>query len=152
VSTEGHIGLAPGGAQVGDLITVLLGCPSPMILRAKNNYYQVVGETYCDGIMDGEAILGLLPDHYQVVRRMEPSTGGLAWACMDCRNGNIQLEDPRLGLMPQGWQTVRYTETEEMYYQRFVHESENGMTFSDPRLTPNALKERGINLLVFDLV
>jgi hypothetical protein len=56
-----YIGLAPKPAQVGDLICILFGCTVPVVLRRCEDekgaaYFQLVGESYVHGIMDGEAV------------------------------------------------------------------------------------------------
>lgn len=52
-------GLAPGGTKVGDLICILHGCSVPVILREhvtlEDHYYEVIGESFIYGMMDGEA-------------------------------------------------------------------------------------------------
>ena len=57
---KGLIGLAPMAAQVGDIIVILYGCTVPVVLRPKEeieqSVFQLVGECYVHGIMDGEAI------------------------------------------------------------------------------------------------
>ncbi|POS72463.1 hypothetical protein DHEL01_v209143 [Diaporthe helianthi] len=40
----------------GDLVAIILGCTSPIILRPSGDFYQVVGEAYFLGLMDGEGI------------------------------------------------------------------------------------------------
>lgn len=53
----GHLGLAPLGTQVGDVLCVLLGCGIPIVLRPTvDNTYEVVGGCYAHGLMNGEAI------------------------------------------------------------------------------------------------
>ena len=61
-------GLGPRGTQLGDLICVLFGCSVPVILRpqldssgSKIMHYEIVGESYIYGMMDGEAISKILP-------------------------------------------------------------------------------------------
>ena len=56
-------GLGPKGTQVGDLICILYGCSVPVILRPERDpfsheikHYEIVGESYIYGMMDGEAI------------------------------------------------------------------------------------------------
>lgn len=49
-------GLAPQLAEVGDRIVVLLGCNFPVVLRKVDSYWELIGEIYVDGIMDGEAM------------------------------------------------------------------------------------------------
>ncbi|XWW92546.1 hypothetical protein V2A60_000469 [Cordyceps javanica] len=55
-----HVGMGPGGMQVGDAVVVLKGLTMPLVLRcgegAGEEEWTVVGEAYCDGFMDGEAL------------------------------------------------------------------------------------------------
>jgi hypothetical protein len=57
----GHIGTGPCRVRKGDRICVLLGCSIPLILRPREGQpsYQVVGECYLHGFMDGEVLKGL---------------------------------------------------------------------------------------------
>ena len=61
-------GLGPRGTQLGDLICILFGCSVPVILRPQMDssgsdimHYEIVGESYIYGMMDGEAISKFLP-------------------------------------------------------------------------------------------
>jgi hypothetical protein len=56
-TNEGHIGMVPCRAQKGDQIWVLLGCSIPLILRRWENKvsFQVIGECYLHGYMNGKA-------------------------------------------------------------------------------------------------
>ncbi|UPK92568.1 hypothetical protein LCI18_003503 [Fusarium solani-melongenae] len=59
---HGHLGLCPAGSQPGDIISVLLGCDAPLALRPHEaGGYEIIGQCYVSGFMDGEAILGELP-------------------------------------------------------------------------------------------
>lgn len=54
-------GLAPMAAQVDDVIVILYGCNVPVVLRPNRDlygstWYQLVGECYVHGLMDGEAV------------------------------------------------------------------------------------------------
>ena len=68
-SYEGSLfGLGPRGTQLGDLICILFGCSVPVILRPQMEssgsdimHYEIVGESYIYGMMDGEAISKFLP-------------------------------------------------------------------------------------------
>ncbi|KAH8769127.1 hypothetical protein F5883DRAFT_458870 [Diaporthe sp. PMI_573] len=40
----------------GDLVAIVLGCTTPIILRPSDRFYQIVGEAYFLGLMDGEGI------------------------------------------------------------------------------------------------
>jgi len=57
VTTEGrYLGLAPDAVQKGDVIAIVYGCNFPVVLRKCGEFYLVIGESYIDGIMDGELI------------------------------------------------------------------------------------------------
>ena len=47
--------------RIGDMVCVLLGAKAPMILRevSSNPTYELIGPTYINGIMHGEAIARL---------------------------------------------------------------------------------------------
>jgi hypothetical protein len=55
------VGLIPQNARVGDRICILYGCSVPVVLRKhivpdEGYYWQLVGDAYVHGVMDGEAI------------------------------------------------------------------------------------------------
>jgi hypothetical protein len=55
ISHSGYVGLAPGKSEPGDSIYIVLGANIPFVFREhSNNRYQLIGEAYVDGIMDGE--------------------------------------------------------------------------------------------------
>jgi hypothetical protein len=60
-TNKGHIGMAPCRVRKGDRICVLFGCSIPMILRQRGDgsSYEVIGECYLHGFMNGEALEGL---------------------------------------------------------------------------------------------
>ena len=43
-----------GAASPGDVIAVIAGCETPMILRQENDYYRVIGECFVMGLMCSE--------------------------------------------------------------------------------------------------
>ena len=53
---KGFIGQGPATSTNGDIVCILLGCPVPMVLRVVKNHYELVGEAYMHGIMQGEVI------------------------------------------------------------------------------------------------
>jgi hypothetical protein len=55
-SSKGYMGLGPKISKPGDLVCVLGGGIIPILLRPANGYFQVVGECYIHGIMEGEAV------------------------------------------------------------------------------------------------
>jgi hypothetical protein len=67
------VGLMPQHAHVGDRICILYGCSVPVILRKHENpiegtYWQLMGDAYVHGFMDGEAISDTPP---HILDRME---------------------------------------------------------------------------------
>jgi hypothetical protein len=67
-----HIwGTAPNNTLTGDRIFVLIGCSVPVVLHKLSNFdeYRLVGECYCHGFMDGEA-LGLRDEGLLNVREI----------------------------------------------------------------------------------
>ena len=53
---EGRIGMAPCRARPGDAVVVLFACSIPLVLRrvGAREAWQVIGEAYVDGFMNGE--------------------------------------------------------------------------------------------------
>jgi hypothetical protein len=57
---QGHLGMAPRQAIKGDVVAVLIGCSVPVVLRESKDAsgYEVVGEAFIPGLMEGQAIDG----------------------------------------------------------------------------------------------
>lgn len=149
---SGHIGLGPSSIQPEDQACMVLGSDALLILRPNvGKTYRVVGECYIDGFMEREALLGALPSNWQLIQRYFPNLGGSYVCYINMETGEVQVEDPRLGPLPVGW---HYEDHEaEHAYNRFSNE-EIGVVDSrfDPRLSPEALKARGVSLQEFRLV
>lgn len=59
ITKEGYVGMGPTCMEEGDLVVVLGLATLPYIVRRvenKSNEYLLLGECYCDGIMDGEIV------------------------------------------------------------------------------------------------
>ena len=55
MSHRGYLGVGPAAMSPGDLIAIILGSDTPFVLRTtEQGRYQIVGEAYVHGIMDGE--------------------------------------------------------------------------------------------------
>lgn len=58
LTKKGYLGLGPGRSQPGDKVIVFHGETIPYLVRPVpergDNMYLLIGEAYCDGIMDGE--------------------------------------------------------------------------------------------------
>jgi len=64
VTKNGYVGLGPPLSVIGDIVAVVIGAQTPFIVRrvkgtAEMNQFQLVGECYIHGIMDGEALEGM---------------------------------------------------------------------------------------------
>jgi len=58
VTSEGYFGLFPPGTRLGDQVWVILGAQTPFLCRSLGfpNAWELVGECYVHGIMDGEVL------------------------------------------------------------------------------------------------
>ncbi len=56
ITKKGYCGLGPNALRSGDMVCVLYGGAVPFVLRPKKELYQLIGEAYVHGIMEGEAI------------------------------------------------------------------------------------------------
>ncbi|KAF9487339.1 hypothetical protein BDN71DRAFT_1478720 [Pleurotus eryngii] len=71
VGKGGFVGVGPLEMESGDVVCVLYGAMVPFVLRPINdgegNQYALIGECYCDGIMDGEALgMGLGEEVFRI--------------------------------------------------------------------------------------
>ncbi|KAI0451780.1 heterokaryon incompatibility protein-domain-containing protein [Xylaria acuta] len=55
VSKGGYIGLGPSSLHAGDCLAFLEGGKAPYVLRRKGELYEIVGDCYIHGLMQGEA-------------------------------------------------------------------------------------------------
>ncbi|OQN95218.1 hypothetical protein B0A48_18716 [Cryoendolithus antarcticus] len=57
-TSQGLVGLMPADVEIGDIVAIIVGAESPMLLRpgSEGGAYKIVGECYVYGIMDGEMI------------------------------------------------------------------------------------------------
>ncbi len=71
VTQKRLFGLAPDSAKTKDLICILLGCSVPVILRehkvSSDHYFELIGEAYISGMMDGEALGGKKMDELKSI-------------------------------------------------------------------------------------
>jgi hypothetical protein len=153
VTKDGCLGLGPKAAKPGDIVTVLLGGKGSFVMRpADGGYYQFVGVAYCHGFMDAEALLGPLLGCFQLVMKLDEKTNTYWGGHMDRETARFYCEDPRLGELPPEWKKRAHPSDE--YWSWFVNEEagEEMKDRGDPRLTPEALKRRGVDLELFKLI
>lgn len=52
---KGYMGLGPD-VQGGDIVCIFFGAEVPFVIRPKDTYYELVGDAYVHGIMDGKVM------------------------------------------------------------------------------------------------
>lgn len=126
--------------------------PTPCSLTEKPSY-EVVGVVVVHGVMHAELLLGELPPQYRA-RVQADSFGFTMPSYRDMKTGKTQLEDPRLGPIPDGWEqlSAERTSDDPVIFARFRNNATGEVFNSDPRLFPKALAARGVKLETFDLV
>ncbi|KAM5351792.1 hypothetical protein ACJ41O_004515 [Fusarium nematophilum] len=63
-TSKGYLGWAPDNAYgslqdqicVGDMVCIVYGCSTPLVVRRAGDEYHVLGKAYVEGIMDGEMV------------------------------------------------------------------------------------------------
>lgn len=99
-TTKGYTGLVLQFVQPGDIICVLLGCNTPMILRPSSETkgaFEVVGAACVDGFTEAQTLLGPFPDYTSFVYQYREETKTFRAAYLDKRTHDITLNDPGLG-------------------------------------------------------
>jgi hypothetical protein len=154
-TTDGRFCLSPVGTRPGDIVTVFLGCDSPMVLRPTTPdcaQYWVVGEAFCHGIMNGEALLGPLPEGWRIVIRHDRPANINCTAFWNSKSRQLSAEDPRLGNLSEGWR--RQSHADEQFQTLFIHDNngESLETWEDPRITTDELRLKDVQLTAYTLV
>lgn len=161
VSRKGYYALVPSESQPGDQLVHILGARWPLVLRPYHgDHFTIVGFAYVDGDNDREALLGPYPAHWSGVAMYDAPTGKwwpMAW---DSRTGSGQIEDPRLNTLPEVWSLRSHPEDHLWNWYVRDGDSENELANmkielrmrSDPRLSADRLKERGVAVRTFSLV
>lgn len=145
--------LGPELSRPGDIIAILIGCSSAIVLRpTMDNMYQVIGDAYCQGYMNGEALLGPLPESWEGVEVYNNERGTKRIVFRNQHTGEIQSIDPREALipLPEGWEIREDGSGVEYFYEPRSGESRS--LRRDPRFDPEELLKRGVKLREFTLV
>ena len=158
-TTEGYLGLGPAAVEIGDHTCVLLGSNTPLILRPVIEHpgnFKVVGETFVCEFMDKQALLGPIPSSviswYSRFRTEE--------MVLYLENGIATEEDPRLGILPQGWDVYLQDCTSDTTTKLIPPGFEKLPTLRrrirrptyDSRVTADKLRARGVGVKTLNLV
>lgn len=98
--------------------------------------------------MHGEAFLGAIPSPWKLRHWTSLKTSTWLTYYVD-DSGQKTLEDPRLPPLPPGWEELRADDDSRPEFKQMTS---GEVQDSDPRMSPEALKERGIILEEFRLV
>ena len=156
-TTDGYVGLGPPGTEVGDIVTILLGCKTPMILRPflerTQRGYTVVGECYIHGLDDAVTLFGALPSNFRI--QLGKVRQGYA-ATHTYKNMETKVavnEDPRLPPLSPKWSRINRDRTpNDPALFKCYRNTETGEELNhDPRLSADALESLGVQLQDFDL-
>lgn len=141
---DGQFAIGPKTTQPGDVICMLLGCKSPLVLKTTvsdkaSGEYNLAGECYLDSAVAGEAFLGPLPDYIKNVTSYNVEVDMFGDSFLNVTTNKIQREDPRLeAKMGVGYRST-FPDLE------VCHEAEN-------RTALEILAERGVELKEFKIV
>ena len=154
MTSEGYMGSSVVEPQLGDQVVVILGCDSPLLLRTARGGHQVVGQCYVQGFMCAEALLGPMPEGWEYVLRLNQVIGGYEPAFVHRPSGRIQYEDPRLGQLPEGWRVKSHEggDASPIYVNESTGKICGKAYYTDPRMTSEELKLRGVDMRTFRLV
>lgn len=152
---EGYIGLAPPETRPGDVVAIFLGCSKPLVLRPGQGRYSIVGESFIYGLGDAIKLLGPLPEPWRVMTSWAGNTSDrqLLHFYFNSRTRETSWEDPRLEPL-RGWKRIgRAPDGDDpIEFDFFKHEETGIVVNYDPRLEPEMLEKRGVQLEWFDLV
>lgn len=156
--------LTPAGPNIskeansfpGDQWGVVLGLGTPLLLRPKRGgNFQVVGNCYIPGLNDAKALLGPLPGGWSVQWR--PPKNDRRVILPVFLNSEIQSlseADPRLNDLPHDWEKFeREWEYGDPANAKWFKNTKTGEILnSDPRMHPEALKARGVDVREIELI
>jgi len=140
---NGQIAFVPHASKIGDLLCVLPGFFDVAVLRPAadrpGSYYYVVGNAYVDGVMNGETLLGPLPDGWAVRIKHNKENGDWESVYLNTVTQEIQYYDPRLdkfGMADEGRQVSSWEDNDELLM----------------RVTAKMLRDQGVELEDFNLI
>ncbi|KAK4196359.1 heterokaryon incompatibility protein-domain-containing protein [Triangularia verruculosa] len=57
ITEKGYVGLGPVSTETGDMVVAFAGAPLTYLVRptTRDGHFKFLGDSYCDGVMDGEA-------------------------------------------------------------------------------------------------
>ncbi len=139
---------------------MILGCDRPLVFRPQwGGRYCLVGDCFVYGLHDATALLGELPKPWVVQKRRDQFRNEIRTSgFFNTETGAWTREDPRLDPDPD-WERIDIEDLgrepsgeDPDVFDFFRHRETGEMRDSDPRLLPEALRKRGVELEAFKLV
>ncbi|KAF6816463.1 ankyrin and het domain protein [Colletotrichum plurivorum] len=142
---DGRFGLGTEAACEGDEIFVIPGNCHALILRpvGDSGYYKIVGPCFMSSLMWSEAAWGPLPEGWKV--KMISGDPARVYEYTD-PDGRTTRQDPRRGPLPPGWHETTHSDGTLAWYKLEDKETEYSWDRTDPRLTPDNLRARGVKV------
>ncbi|KAH7371678.1 heterokaryon incompatibility protein-domain-containing protein [Pyrenochaeta sp. MPI-SDFR-AT-0127] len=164
-TSKGYFGVVSAEVLPGDKVCILLGCPMPAILRKeRSEEYTFIRCAHIHGLMEGEALLGPLPENWTVIMEQDQhgharpvyihSTARKGTSFRHRRNETRTFNDPRIGPLSPQWTLASSVSVPWTYrtQDQYENQTTGRIVHSDPRLLPRALKARGIKLEKFLMI
>jgi hypothetical protein len=63
---KGYVGLGPLDTTEGDIVAVLIGCNVSIVIRKKEHDWDLIGESFLCGIMNGEIMDKVVAGEYNI--------------------------------------------------------------------------------------
>ena len=135
---------------------VILGCTSVLLLRPRSDgCFLVVGDCYIPEFNDAKALLGPLPESWSVqVRGRSDDRQGYFPHFFDSEGQSLSEKDPRLGNLPHNWERFNrdWEYGDPLNAQWYKNTITGEIINSDPRMSPEALKARGVKVQTITLI
>lgn len=157
-SIEGYMGIANRDTRKGDIVAILLGCVTPVVLRPIHDTdghlkFSWVGECFVYGLHDSMRLLGPFPVPWKGI--LKSYGGGRSLLrFQNTKTGEETWQDPRLSPLEE-WERFWWPEKMEQWHPMdpifLRHRSTGGEITYDPRLEPEHLEARGVDLTWFTL-
>jgi hypothetical protein len=128
-----------------------------MLLRTTtiDSEYEVVGDCYIHGVMDGEGLLGTIPPPWCVTMSTHLQ-GYWSRVFQNTKADIYTTNDPRWAEIPipPEWEPIDFERTvaDPTHCVKFRNRNTGEIINSDPRLFPEALIARGVPLKTITLV
>jgi hypothetical protein len=116
--------------------------------------FALIGDTFVYGLHNANVLLGQLPSAWRV-QVFEDDAGYLTvYKFFNSQSNMLSDEDPRLGPLKQWTRATRPPRTADdpVIFQCFQHNQTGEIIKHDPRLNPEALIARGVNVHTFSIV